>query len=84
MKFKEERFKSQIGPAAGFDLSKISSHYEHRRRLRREKMVLRYGEYVPLNAKKDDTNLEERVLAFARYSLQETAIIATNVNDIEA
>jgi hypothetical protein len=84
LKLKEERFKSQIGPAAGFDLSKISSHYEHRRRLRREKMVLRYGEYVPLNAKKDDTNLEERVLAFARYSLQETAIIATNVNDIEA
>jgi hypothetical protein len=83
LKFKEERFKAEIGPAAGFDLSKISSHYEHRRRLRREKMVLRYGEYIPLNAKKDDINLEERVLAFARYSLQETAIIATNVNDIE-
>jgi len=46
-------------------------------------MVLRYGEYITLNAKKDDINLEERVLAFARYSLQETAIIATNVNDIE-
>lgn len=47
-------------------------------------MVLRYGEYIPLNAKKDDVNLEERVLTFARYSLQETAIIATNVHDQEA
>jgi hypothetical protein len=47
-------------------------------------MVLRYGEYVPLNAKKNDITLEERVFAFARYSLQETAIIATNVNDVEA
>lgn len=47
-------------------------------------MVLRYGEYIPLNAKKDDFTLEERVFAFARYSLQETAIIATNVNEVEA
>jgi len=67
----------------GYDLSKISTHYEHRRRLRREKMVLRYGEYVPLVAKNDVNTLEERVLAFARYSLQETAIIATNLNDHE-
>ncbi len=84
MKFKEEKFKADIGPAAGYDLSKISSHYEHRRRLRRDKMVLRYGEYVPLMAKREDTVLEERVMCFARYSLQETAIIATNLQDQES
>jgi hypothetical protein len=69
LKFKEEKFKADIGPSAGYDLSKISSHYEHRRRLRRDKMVLRYGEYVPLMAKREETVLEDRVAAFARYSL---------------
>lgn len=42
-------------------------------------MVLRYGEYVPLVAK-NETGLEEMVLTYARYSLQETAIVATNLN----
>jgi len=31
-------------------------------------MVLRYGEYVPLIAR-NDRDVEERVFAFARYSL---------------
>jgi hypothetical protein len=53
LKLKEDKFKSDIGPQMGFDLSKISSHYEHRRRLRRDKMVLRYGEFIPLIAKND-------------------------------
>lgn len=57
-----------MGPQQGYDLSKISTHYENRRRMRRDKMVLRYGEYVPLVARNDKT-LEDRVLAFARYSL---------------
>jgi len=51
LKQKEEQFKAQIGPMQGFDLTKISSHYEHRRRLRREKMVFRYGELIPLVAR---------------------------------
>lgn len=79
LKYKEEKFKQEVGPQQGYDLSKISSHYEHRRRLRRERMVLRYGEYVPLVAKTDN-GIEERVLTYARYSLQETAIVATNLN----
>jgi hypothetical protein len=45
-------------------------------------MVLRYGEMVPLLAK-NDKGMEERVLSFARYSLQETAIVATNFNEHE-
>jgi len=82
IKLKEEQFKAEIGPQQGFDLSKISTHYEHRRRLRREKMVLRYGEFIPLVAR-NSKGPEERVLSFARYSLQETAIIATNLNEYE-
>lgn len=68
IKIKEEKFKADIGPQQGFDLSQINTHYEHRRRLRREKMVLRYGEFIPLIAR-NEQNLEDRVLAFARYSL---------------
>jgi len=50
---REEEFKKEIGPESGFDLSKIRSHYEHRRALRNEKMVLRYGELAPLLARSD-------------------------------
>lgn len=53
LKLKEDKFKSDIGPQMGFDLSKIGSHYESRRRLRRDKMVLRYGEFIPLIARND-------------------------------
>ena len=47
-------------------------------------MVLRYGELVPLVAKDETTPANgwlNSVLAFARYSLMETAIIATNITD---
>jgi hypothetical protein len=43
-------------------------------------MVLRYGELVPLRAMHDQ-GWHENVLAFARYSLMETAIVAINLND---
>lgn len=46
-------------------------------------MVLCYGEYIPLVARINDYKIDERVFAYARYSLQETAIIATNLNDKE-
>lgn len=46
-------------------------------------MVLRYGELIPLVAR-NPTNWETHVLTFARYSLLETAIIATNLNDTKA
>lgn len=45
-------------------------------------MALRYGELIPLDA----THLHGKhthVLSFARYSLLETAIVATNLNDSE-
>jgi hypothetical protein len=43
-------------PEQGFDLTKINTHYIHRRRLRKEKMVLRYGEVVYLCARDFDNN----------------------------
>lgn len=82
LKLKEQQFKAQIGPQQGFDLTQINSHYESRRRLRREKMVLRYGELVPLVARHND-GWHNHVLSFARYSLLETAIISINLNDSE-
>ena len=72
-----------IGPLQGFDLKKISKHYEHRRKLRKEKMVLRYGLLKPLVAYHPDQSKEwhKYILAYARHSLMETAIIATNVSN---
>ena len=78
---KEQQFKQKLPENQGFDLSKISSHYSHRRRLRREKMVLRYGELIHLSAKDLENNHLSDVLAYARYSLMETCIIATNLDD---
>lgn len=53
----------------------------HRRRLRKEKMVLRYGELIMLTAKDESNRYLSEVLAYARYSLMETMIIATNMSD---
>ena len=49
-----EKFKQEIGAEKGYDLSKISTHYNHRRMLRREKMVFRYGELATLRCMNDD------------------------------
>lgn len=53
--------------------------------LRREKMVFRYGELAPLRCLNDDVVNEQGflsdVLSFARYTLMETAIVATNLSD---
>ncbi len=82
IKQKEEQLSKQIGPHDGFDLKQIGVHYQHRRRLRREKMVLRYGEMVPLVAR-HSKDWHSHVLAFARFSLIETAVITINLNDFE-
>lgn len=34
VQIKQLKFREQIGPDFGFDLSKIHTHYEHRRSLR--------------------------------------------------
>jgi len=62
-------------------LSKINSHYAHRRALRKQKMVLRYGEVIHLTARDSNFNYIGDVVVFARYSLFETIIIATNMTD---
>lgn len=75
----------EIGANKGYDLSKISTHYNHRRMLRREKMVFRYGELAPLRCMNKEVENEQgfvpNVLSFARYTLMETAIVATNLSD---
>jgi hypothetical protein len=52
-----------------------------RRKLRRDKMVLRYGEVIHLSARDQDFKMIPDVLVYARYSLMETMIIATNMTD---
>jgi hypothetical protein len=65
----------------GFDLSQVNSHYLHRRALRREKMVLRYGQLIMLTARNEKREFVSDILVYARYSLMETAIVATNLSD---
>lgn len=83
VQIKQLKFREQIGPDFGFDLSKIHTHYEHRRALRQQKMVLRYGLMCPLAAMHRTNESFPDVLVFARYSLMETAIIAINLSDQE-
>ena len=45
-------------------------------------MVLRYGELIPLVARHNN-GWHNHVLSFGRYSLLETAIISTNLNEAE-
>lgn len=80
---KERDFKKQLDPRRGYDLSKIYSHYLHRRQLRKSKMVLRYGEIFYLTARQNANHWFEDVLAFARYSAMETMIICTNLSEEE-
>jgi len=88
MQRKEHNFRKDVGPDLGFDLSKIKSHYINRRFIRQQKMVLRYGQMCPLIARGQDSSHSEKswfqdILCFARFSLMETAIIATNLNEKE-
>ena len=74
-----------MGARQGYDLTKIGSHYNHRRMLRRDRMVFRYGELVALRCMNDEQSKDnpfvQNVLSFARYTLMETAVVATNVSD---
>jgi hypothetical protein len=84
---KEQEFVRKIGQEQGFDLTKIRSHYEHRRHLRSSRFVLRYGELLPLAVKNEYSENQgpnsflNNVLGFARYSMMETAIISINLSD---
>lgn len=53
----------------------------HRRKVRREKMVLRYGELIFLTARDTQNQYLQDVLTYARYSLMETCIVATNMSE---
>ena len=75
-----EQLRIDIGPQFGFDTRKIHLHYEHRRVLRHNKDVLKYGSMVQLLAEHSE-GLHSHVLSFARVLKKEIAIIATNFND---
>ena len=55
----------------------------HRRYLRKEKMVLRYGEIFFLTARINEREWHEDILTFARYSMMETMMIAINLSDMD-
>ena len=77
---KQNEYIQQMGPEMGFDLTRIKAHYHHRRSLRHEKAVLRYGELVPLLVRHEH-GWHKQVLAFARHLKEETAVIVINFNE---
>ena len=78
---KEQEFKQSLNPSKGFDLSQIDTHYASRRNLRKQRMVLRYGELIVLAAKDLHHKYKPEILCYARYALTETLVIATNMSD---
>lgn len=60
----------------------IGKHYKHVRKLRNHHKVLRNGEIVSLSAE-HMYGWHTHVLAYARYSKEEVALIAINFNDGE-
>ena len=79
---KTSEYQQSIGPDAGFDLTRIKAHYHHRRSLRHQKAVLRYGELVPLIVRHEH-GWHKQVLAFARHYKDETAVIVINLTEVE-
>jgi starch synthase len=80
IKTSTERLVKEVGPEYGFDLTQIGLHYKHRRMIRCEKEVIRKGDLIPLVVKHAH-GWHKQVLAFARYTPDETAIIVINFND---
>jgi hypothetical protein len=80
---REERFKqeSQLLPQKGFDLTLINTHYQNRRAIRKQKMVLRYGDFIQCGARDQNGAALTDVLVYARYSLMETIIVSTSLCD---
>ncbi len=76
----EDKYKQELGPEYGFDLSKIILHYKHCRNLRHEKEVLRTGELIPL-VLRHDHGWHKHVMTFARCSNDEIAVVVINFND---
>eukprot|EP00742_Colponemidia_sp_Colp-10_P005221 GILJ01005578.1.p1 GENE.GILJ01005578.1~~GILJ01005578.1.p1 ORF type:complete len:1904 (+),score=304.73 GILJ01005578.1:50-5761(+) len=76
----EEKHHKEVGPEFGFNLKLIKGHYAHRMSLRSQKEVLRIGEMIPLLAR-HPTGWHQHVLAFCRYTPEESAIFAINFND---
>lgn len=78
----DNQIAREVGPEYGFDLKKIRLHYEHRRKLRHDNLVLREGKLIPLLAEHSE-GFHTHILSFARVRRREgteIAIVAINFN----
>lgn len=78
----QEDFRKLVGPQFGFDLKLIGRHYKHRRQMRHQYKVLRKGRMISLSAEHMH-GWHTHVLAFARYTKTQIALVAINFNDGE-
>mmetsp|Transcript_9844 Transcript_9844/g.30033 ORF Transcript_9844/g.30033 Transcript_9844/m.30033 type:complete len:1593 (-) Transcript_9844:1566-6344(-) len=72
----EERTREEIGPHAGFDITQISGHYNHRAIIRQEHSVFRTGHLVNIEVAPQQ---EDQIFAFARITNDEVAIVVMNL-----
>jgi hypothetical protein len=75
----EARLRTELGPAAGFDLLLIRGRYEHRRQVRMRYRILREGGLTVLNAQ-HRFGEHGHVFAFARSMPEQVAVVAANFN----
>jgi len=78
----QEGFNRELNMDLDSGMKKLSAHYQHRRQLRKEMDVLKNGKLISLTTNHTEGSYS-RVLAYARVTPKETAIIATNFNDHE-
>jgi len=78
----QEGFNRELNIDLDSGMKKISGHYQHRRRLRKEMDILKSGKMIPLTTNHTE-GAYARVLTYARVTKTEAAIIATNFNDHE-
>eukprot|EP00180_Rhodochaete_pulchella_P000139 Plantae.Rhodophyta-Rhodochaete_pulchella.ctg1089.p1 GENE.Plantae.Rhodophyta-Rhodochaete_pulchella.ctg1089~~Plantae.Rhodophyta-Rhodochaete_pulchella.ctg1089.p1 ORF type:complete len:1019 (-),score=178.83 Plantae.Rhodophyta-Rhodochaete_pulchella.ctg1089:845-3691(-) len=77
---RNDRVREEIGPEAGFDISQIKGHYNHRALVREEMEVFRNGKLWILSV---EPQLKDRIFCFARYTEEELAIVVINLKDVQ-
>ncbi|KAA8498177.1 Glycogen synthase [Porphyridium purpureum] len=70
----------EIGPHAGFDLTRIKGHYDHRELIRHEYPVFSKGSFCVLGV---EPLYREQIFAFARFTHTQFVIVVMNLKDVQ-
>lgn len=73
-----DEVRQELGPSAGFDISQIKGHYNHRALVREELPVFSNGRLWVLSV---EPHFKDRIFCFARFTEEEVAVVAMNMKD---